>query len=115
MNLGGNELISASVMNDVRIICTSGSMKISASGSSRMCHGEKGAGRPNDVLVGGFDTIAAPDKPAVKTVGSYWPYATTLFDYVRRAKGGLRAEATLALPQRKALAAKERGELVVPD
>ena len=35
-------------------------------------------------------------------------------DYVRRAKGGLRAEATLALPQRKALAAKERGELVVP-
>ena len=22
---------------------------------------------------------------AVKTVGSYWPYATTLFDYIRRA------------------------------
>ena len=49
------------------------------------CHGEKGAGRPNDMLVGGFDTIATPDKPAVKTVGSFWPYATTLFDYVRRA------------------------------
>lgn len=49
------------------------------------CHGEKGAGRPNDTLVGGFDTIATPDKPAVKTVGSFWPYATTLFDYVRRA------------------------------
>jgi len=48
------------------------------------CHGEKGAGKPNDVLVGGFGTIAS-DKPAVKTVGSYWPYATTLFDYVRRA------------------------------
>lgn len=48
------------------------------------CHGEKGAGRPNDVLVGGFGTIAS-DKPAVKTVGSYWPYATTLFDYVQRA------------------------------
>ena len=48
------------------------------------CHGEKGAGRPNDALVGGFGTIAS-DKPAVKTVGSYWPYATTLFDYVRRA------------------------------
>lgn len=48
------------------------------------CHGQKGAGRPNDVLVGGFGTIAS-DKPAVKTVGSYWPYATTLFDYVRRA------------------------------
>jgi cytochrome c len=48
------------------------------------CHGEKGAGRPNDTLVGGFGTIAA-DRPAVKTVGSYWPYATTLFDYIRRA------------------------------
>jgi cytochrome c len=48
------------------------------------CHGEKGAGKPNDTLVGGFGTIAS-DKPAVKTIGSYWPYATTLFDYVRRA------------------------------
>jgi cytochrome c len=48
------------------------------------CHGEKGAGRPNDQLVGGMGTIAS-DKPAVKTVGSYWPYAVTLFDYVRRA------------------------------
>ena len=27
----------------------------------------------------------APDKVPVKTVGSYWPYATTLFDYIRRA------------------------------
>ena len=48
------------------------------------CHGEKGAGKPNDRLVGGNDTIKS-NKPAVKTVGSYWPYATTLFDYVRRA------------------------------
>ena len=48
------------------------------------CHGEKGAGKPNDRLVGGMGTIA-PDKTPVKTVGSYWPYATTLFDYVRRA------------------------------
>jgi S-disulfanyl-L-cysteine oxidoreductase SoxD len=48
------------------------------------CHGEKGAGKPNDQLVGGMGTIA-PDKAPVKTVGSYWPYATTLFDYVRRA------------------------------
>ena len=35
-----------------------------------------------DRLVGGAGTLAS-DKP-VKTVGSYWPYATTLFDYVRR-------------------------------
>jgi mono/diheme cytochrome c family protein len=48
------------------------------------CHGEKGAGRPNDALVGGMGSLA-PDKAPVKTVGSYWPYATTLFDYVRRA------------------------------
>jgi S-disulfanyl-L-cysteine oxidoreductase SoxD len=48
------------------------------------CHGEKGAGRPNDALVGGVGTIAS-EQPAVKTVGSYWPYATTLFDYIRRA------------------------------
>src|SRR5271163_4786586 len=48
------------------------------------CHGAEGAGTPNDRLVGGQGTLAS-DKPAVKTVGSYWPYATTLFDYVRRA------------------------------
>jgi cytochrome c len=48
------------------------------------CHGEKGGGRPNDRLVGGVGTLA-PDKTPVRTVGSYWPYATTLFDYVRRA------------------------------
>jgi S-disulfanyl-L-cysteine oxidoreductase SoxD len=48
------------------------------------CHGEKGAGKPNDPLVGGIGSLNG-DKPALKTVGSYWPYATTLFDYVRRA------------------------------
>jgi len=47
------------------------------------CHGEKGAGQPNDRLVGGHGTLAS--KSPVRTVGSYWPYATTLFDYVRRA------------------------------
>ena len=47
------------------------------------CHGEKGAGKPADVLVGGIGSLATA-KP-VRTVGSYWPYATTLFDYVRRA------------------------------
>src|SRR5215467_4945191 len=48
------------------------------------CHGEKGAGRPNDRLVGGQGSLA-PNQAPVKTVGSYWPYATTLFDYIRRA------------------------------
>jgi len=36
-----------------------------------------------DALAGGFGTIF--DAKPVKTVGSYWPYATTLFDFVRRA------------------------------
>jgi S-disulfanyl-L-cysteine oxidoreductase SoxD len=47
------------------------------------CHGEKGEGKPTDRLVGGYDTLATT-KP-VRTVGSFWPYATTLFDYIRRA------------------------------
>ena len=47
------------------------------------CHGEKGEGKPMDRLAGGLGTLDT-DKP-VPTVGSYWPYATTLFDYVRRA------------------------------
>jgi len=48
------------------------------------CHGEKGAGKPNDQLVGGRGSLSG-DQPPAKTVGSFWPYATTLFDYVRRA------------------------------
>jgi S-disulfanyl-L-cysteine oxidoreductase SoxD len=47
------------------------------------CHGDKGAGKPNDRLVGGQGTLVGDQLP-VKTVGSYWPYATTLFDYMRR-------------------------------
>jgi mono/diheme cytochrome c family protein len=48
------------------------------------CHGEKGAGKPNDQLVGGIGSLG-PGQAPVKTVGSFWPYATTVFDYVRRA------------------------------
>ena len=47
------------------------------------CHGVKGVGKPADALVGGIGSLAT--KTPVRTVGSYWPYATTLFDYVRRA------------------------------
>ena len=36
-----------------------------------------------DKLAGGKGTLATP--APLKTVGSYWPYATTLFDYIRRA------------------------------
>ena len=48
------------------------------------CHGEKGAGKPNDQLVGGKDLLE-PGRSPVKTVGNFWPYATTVFDYIRRA------------------------------
>jgi S-disulfanyl-L-cysteine oxidoreductase SoxD len=47
------------------------------------CHGQTGTEGPNDKLVGGHGSISG-DSP-VKTVGSYWPYATTVFDYIRRA------------------------------
>ena len=47
------------------------------------CHGAKGAGKPADALAGGVGSLAT--KTPIRTVGSYWPYSTTLFDYVRRA------------------------------
>ena len=47
------------------------------------CHGAHGEGKPMNQLVGGFGTVF--DANSERTVGSYWPYATTLFDYVRRA------------------------------
>jgi cytochrome c len=52
------------------------------------CHGKNGTEGPNDVLVGrepreGFPFANDPRVP--KTIGNYWPYATTVFDYVRRA------------------------------
>lgn len=47
------------------------------------CHGAKGEGGLGDRLVGGQGTLASAQP--VKTVGSFWPYAPTLFDYVRRA------------------------------
>jgi S-disulfanyl-L-cysteine oxidoreductase SoxD len=47
------------------------------------CHGPDGQGGIGDRLAGGQGTLAS-DKP-IKTVGSFWPYATTLFDYIHRA------------------------------
>jgi cytochrome c len=47
------------------------------------CHGPTGTEGPKDRLVGGRDTLTTP-KP-IRTVGSYWPYATTLYDYIHRA------------------------------
>ena len=48
------------------------------------CHGAMGeGGEGGPPLVGGIGTLGS-DQP-IKTVGSYWPYAPTLFDYIRRA------------------------------
>ena len=46
------------------------------------CHGPEGIGASAEPLVGEVGTLAS-DYPE-KTVNSYWPYATTLFDYIRR-------------------------------
>lgn len=47
------------------------------------CHGAKGEGKPADQLVGGKGTLASANP--VKTIGSFWPYATTVFDFINRA------------------------------
>lgn len=46
------------------------------------CHGAEGEGTLANKLVGGRGTLDS-DAP-VKTLGSYWPAATTVFNYVRR-------------------------------
>lgn len=47
------------------------------------CHGAKGEGKPADRLVGGQGTLKS--NAPVKTIGSFWPYASTLYDYIYRA------------------------------
>ncbi len=49
------------------------------------CHNDRGEGRENQYpgLVGGIGSLATP-KPK-KSVGSYWPYATTVWDHIHRA------------------------------
>lgn len=51
------------------------------------CHGSNLEGGLGDRLVGGRGTLVNddPKKAPVKTVESYWPFATTLFDYIKRA------------------------------
>ncbi len=69
------------------------------------CHGENGEEGPFDVLVGRISDDAFPfgrEPGAVKTIGNYWPYATTVFDYINRAMpfnapGSLEADEVYAL------------------
>lgn len=50
----------------------------------QICHGAAGRGASAEELAGSSEPLTSetPDK----TIGSYWPYATTLFDFIRRAK-----------------------------
>lgn len=47
------------------------------------CHGAKGEGATAPALAGGIGTLTS--RQPVRTVGSYWPYAPPVFDYIRRA------------------------------
>jgi cytochrome c len=52
------------------------------------CHGKTGKEGPNDRLVGRLPNDAFPfgrEASVAHTIGNYWPYATTVFDYIRRA------------------------------
>jgi cytochrome c len=60
------------------------------------CHGAKGEGGQADALVGAEPKSSLPFGPEYEkwrasrndvpfTIGNYWPFATTLFDYIRRA------------------------------
>lgn len=66
-----------------------------------MCHGARGQGIGlYPALAGGRGTLASANP--VLTVGSYWPYATTLWDYIHRAMpypapGSLSADQTYAV------------------
>ena len=81
------------------------------------CHGEKLEGVPppgpgGDKLIGGRGSLAT-DAP-VKTIESYWPYASTLFDYIKRAMP-FNAPGTLTDDQVYALTAYILGEAgIVP-
>ncbi len=46
------------------------------------CHGIKGTGDSADELAGAKHGLT--DNPPDKTIGTYWPYATTIFDFTRR-------------------------------
>lgn len=72
-----------------------------------MCHGRTGVEGPNDRLVvhdtdESFPDASDPDAWRHRTIGNYWPYATTLFDYIRRSMpmnvpGSLDADEVYAL------------------
>jgi mono/diheme cytochrome c family protein len=103
-------------------------------GACASCHGANGEGKPpaNPQLVGGprGSFNFASDFKIPRTIGNYWPYATTLYDYIRRAMpltapGTLTADQTYAVtayllsregivPAGTALDAKSLAAIVMP-
>jgi len=75
-------------------------------GACASCHGANGEGKPPAYprLIGGPRGVYnfGDDPKLTKTIGNYWPYATTLYDYIRRAMpltapGSLSADQTYAV------------------
>ncbi|MDB3993708.1 cytochrome c [Gammaproteobacteria bacterium] len=48
-----------------------------------VCHGPNGEGTSGNTIIVGGDMQS--EGPPLRTVGSYWPHASTLFDFIRRA------------------------------
>jgi cytochrome c len=48
-----------------------------------LCHGENGKGGVNAPVVGGAPLTSGIETP--KTIANFWPYSTTVFDFIRRA------------------------------
>jgi cytochrome c len=82
------------------------------------CHGQHLEGGIGDRLIGGRGTLvnSDPAKSPIRTVESYWPYATTLFDYIKRAMP-LTAPSSLTNNQVYAVSAYilSEGKIVPPD
>lgn len=66
------------------------------------CHGAGGRGASAPELAGGTEPLTSPTPD--QTIGLYWPYATTVFDFIRRAKPML-APGTLSADEVYALSA----------
>ena len=65
-----------------------------------VCHGAGGVGNTGEQLAGAINQLT--DEWPEKTIGTYWPYATTLFDFTRRSMpmtqpGSLTDDETYAL------------------
>ena len=70
-----------------------------------VCHGPTGVEGPYNVLVGRVANDAFPfgnDRSVRSTIGNYWPYATTVYDYINRtmpfeARGNLQPDEIYSL------------------